>query len=183
MRLAFGDRMFFAPVGKKGVEWMLDAGTATGTADKYPDAEVFPPNHFDLIPTGTMVGSIRDWPFFSHNLLSRCAGVATSKPIKSTLMLVPTATHLPENSTVTARCLKQEPAVQKAADRITGENFEAQTEEARSVVVVDERFNILIEQWPMDKALREAGAFYLVAMLEGIKRAAMTLWTRLFGVG
>lgn len=46
MRLAFGDKLFFAPVEEGNLKRVLDAGTGTGiwvedVADKYPDTEVY----------------------------------------------------------------------------------------------------------------------------------------------
>lgn len=65
--------------------------------------------------------------------------------------------------------------------RITGGKLRSQLVEAGLVNMQVGEFKIPIGKWPIDGKMREAGAFQVVAMLEGIRGLTMTLRTRLLG--
>lgn len=54
-------------------------------------------------------------------------------------------------------------------------------EDAGFVNVVSREFKIPIGVWPANQKLREAGAFQLMAMLEGIQGLTLAFWTRFLG--
>ncbi|KAL8920729.1 MAG: hypothetical protein Q9208_006059 [Pyrenodesmia sp. 3 TL-2023] len=135
--------------------------------DDLEQPRTFRQNHFDLIHTGTMLCSIRDWPLFLSKSLTqlRPGGYIECHELKVDART--DGNSLPENSTIKAWCPKQEEAMRKAASRITGENLKAQMGEARFV----------------DVATREARAFQLVPMLEGLEGLTMGVVDEAFGVG
>ncbi|KAL8709150.1 MAG: hypothetical protein Q9220_006030 [cf. Caloplaca sp. 1 TL-2023] len=187
MRLAFGDKPFFAPLGDK-VQRILDAGTGTAPNVKYQvdDLEqpwTFPSSHFDLVHTRIMLGSLRNWPsFFAQSFKHLRPGGYVECHELSVDARADDDT-LTKNSAITAWCRNQEEAMQKIGMTlvVTGDVIKGQMQGAGFVDVEVKEFKIPIGQWPEEKHMRETGAFQLVAMLEGISGLTMALWTRFLG--
>ena len=89
----------------------------------------------------------------------------------------------PEDCQIKKWCENQEEAAQKAGVtvRISGDLLKKQMEDAGFVNVVSREFKIPIGVWPANQKLREAGAFQLMAMLEGIQGLTLAFWTRFLG--
>ncbi|KAL8773030.1 MAG: hypothetical protein Q9209_002050 [Squamulea sp. 1 TL-2023] len=216
MRLAYGDKLFFATV-EKDLKRVLDVGTGTGiwvedVADAYPDTEVygidlspiqprwsapnvkyqvddveqpwtFPTNHFDLIHTRIMLGSLRDWPLFFTQCLKHLRPGGYVECHELSVEARTDDNSLPENSALTAWCDNQEEAMRQIGMelKVTGDMIKKQMQDAGLVDVEVKEFKIPIGQWPKDPKMSETGAFQLVAMLEGIGGLTMALWTRFLG--
>ncbi|KAL8735476.1 MAG: hypothetical protein Q9181_002798 [Wetmoreana brouardii] len=203
MRLAFHDKPFFAPVGDN-LKRVLDAGTGTGTVygidlspiqprwsapnvkyqvDDLEQSWTFPLSYFDLVHTRIMLGSLRDWPQFFAQVLKHLRPDGYIECHELDVNAQTDDNSLPADSAITAWCHNQEEAAQKVGMslRITGDKLKTQMQEAGFVDVVVKEFKMPIGQWPKDKTLREAGAFGLVAMLEGIGGLTMAFWTRFLG--
>ncbi|KAL8948063.1 MAG: hypothetical protein Q9222_005716 [Ikaeria aurantiellina] len=207
MRLAFGDKSFFAPLGDK-VQRIIDAGTGTGIwvedvygidlspiqprwsapnvkyqVDDLEQPWTFPPAHFDLVHTRIMLGSLRDWPaFFTQSFKHlRPGGYIECQELAVDARADDDT--VTKDSAITAWCRNQEEAMQKLGMTlmVTGDMIKKQMQEAGFVDIEVKEFKVPIGQWPADKQMRETGAFQLVAMLEGISGLTMALWTRFLG--
>ncbi|KAL8705594.1 MAG: hypothetical protein Q9201_001281 [Fulgogasparrea decipioides] len=143
----------------------------------------FPLSYFDLVHTRIMLGSLRDWPTFFTQALKHLRPGGYVECHELDVSAQTDDNSLPADSAITAWCHNQEEAAQKVGMslRITGDKLKTQMQEAGFVDVVVKEFKMPIGQWPRDKTLREAGAFGLVAMLEGIGGLTMAFWTRFLG--
>ncbi|KAL9603286.1 MAG: hypothetical protein Q9219_001309 [cf. Caloplaca sp. 3 TL-2023] len=144
----------------------------------------FPLSHFDLIHTRIMLGSIRDWPSFFAQSLKHLRPGGYMECHELDVDARTDDGSLAENSAIKQWCRNQEEAMQKAGNmslRITGEKLRRQLLDAGFVDVEVKEFKIPIGQWAEEKKMKEAGAFQLVAMLEGIGGLTMALWTRFLG--
>jgi len=65
--------------------------------------------------------------------------------------------------------------------RPEGEEVKQIMEEIGFVDVVHIPFKIPIGTWPANKTLKEAGAFQLVAMLDGVQSLSLAIFTRALG--
>ncbi|KAL8969304.1 MAG: hypothetical protein Q9183_002062 [Haloplaca sp. 2 TL-2023] len=143
----------------------------------------FPSSHFDLVHTRIMLGSLRDWPnFFAQSIKHlRPGGYIECQELDVTVETDDKS--LPDPSAITTWCRNQEEAMQKLGMslRVTGDGLKTQMLQAGFEDVVVKKLKLPIGQWPQDKNLRNAGAFQLVAMLEGISGLTIALWTRFLG--
>lgn len=130
-----------------------------------------------------MLGSLRDWPhFFTQSLKHlRPGGYVECQELAVDARTDDNS--LPENSALTTWCNNQQEAMRTIGMemKITGDMIKGQMLGAGFVDVEVKEFKTPIGQWPKDPKMREAGAFQLVAMLEGIGGLTMALWTRLLG--
>ncbi|KAL8843927.1 MAG: hypothetical protein Q9176_001622 [Flavoplaca citrina] len=143
----------------------------------------FPRNHFDLIHTRIMLGSLRDWPLFFTQCLKHLRPGGYVECQELSVDARTDDDSLPENSALTAWCNNQYDAMKTIGMelKVTGDMIKKQMLEAGFVDVEVKEFKTPIGQWPQDEKMRETGAFQLVAMLEGIGGLTMALWTRFLG--
>ncbi|MCJ1260618.1 hypothetical protein MMC22_000480 [Lobaria immixta] len=130
-----------------------------------------------------MNGSIRDWPRFFEQSLRHCKPGGWVECQELDVDARTDDNSFPEDCQITKWCENQEEAAKKAGltVRISGDVLKKQMEDAGFVNVVSREFKIPIGTWPADEKLREAGAFQLVAMLEGIQGLTLAFWTRFLG--
>ena len=186
--------------------WAVDA------ADKYPDASVvgtdlspiqpqwippnvkfevddaeqawtFPENHFDLVHTRIMNGSLRDWAGFMKQAFRH---VKPGGWVESQELSVDARSDdgsLTEESHIHQWCLRQEKAFStiNASLLMSGEKLRDWMIDAGFVNVTVREFKIPIGTWPADPKLRETGAFQLVAMLDGIQGLTIAAWCNFLG--
>ncbi|KAI4192420.1 MAG: hypothetical protein LQ350_008656, partial [Teloschistes chrysophthalmus] len=143
----------------------------------------FPPNHFSLIHTRIMLGSLRNWPLFFSQSFRHLQPGGWIECQELDVWLRTDDGSLPEGSAIGAWCRNQEEAAGKVGMslRCTGDGMAGQMREAGFVDVTIREFKLPIGQWPKEKNLKEAGAFGLVAMLGGIEGLTMAFWTRFLG--
>ena len=130
-----------------------------------------------------MLGSLRDWPnFFAQSFKHlRPGGYIECQELD--VSVETDDKSLPDQSAINTWCRNQEEAMQKVGMslRVTGDGLKTQMLQAGFEDVVVKKLKLPIGQWPQDKNLRNAGAFQLVAMLEGISGLTIALWTRFLG--
>ena len=243
LRLAFDDKLFFAPVGGGAAppidaksptngttrtstnagppthppSAILDVGTGTGiwavdAGDAYPETEVlgtdlspiqpawvpgnvkfevddaeadwtFPANHFDLVHTRIMNGSLRSWPRFFEQAFKHLKPGGWVECQELSVDAKSDDGTLPEEGFVRQWCENQEKAFRSIGGSlvINGEVLKGWMEDAGFTGVEVREFKLPIGQWPKEGRQRECGAFQLVAMLEGIQGLTIAAWTRFLG--
>ena len=216
MRLAFGDKLLFAPIGDTP-ENILDIGTGTGIwvvdcADAYPDANIvgtdlspiqpqwippnvkfevddaeqswtFPENHFDLVHTRIMNGSLRSWEGFMKQSYKHIKPGGWIECQELSVDARSDDSSLLPDSYIRQWCENQEKgfATINTTLLMSGQWLKDWMEAAGFVNVVIREFKIPIGTWPADPKLREMGAFQLVAMLDGIQGLTVMAWVKFLG--
>ncbi|KAL9131007.1 MAG: hypothetical protein Q9217_000949 [Psora testacea] len=150
------------------------------------DAEqtwTFPENHFDLIHTRIMNGSLRNWEQYFQQSFKHCKPGGWVESQELDIIAYTDDDSIPSDSYIYKWCANQEEAIQKIGLtlRISGEKLRSWMQSAGFVNVTVHEFKVPIGTWPADRKLRELGAFQLVAMLDGIQGLTMALWTRFLG--
>ncbi|KAL8687197.1 MAG: hypothetical protein Q9218_006561 [Villophora microphyllina] len=130
-----------------------------------------------------MLGSLRNWPLFFSQCFHHLAPGGWVECQELDVWLRTDDGTLPESSAISQWCRNQEEAAGKVGMslRCTGEAMAGQMREAGFVDITIKEFKLPIGQWPKEKKLKEAGAFGLVAMLDGIEGLTMAFWTRFLG--
>ena len=162
------------------------AWVPTNVKFEVDDAEAdwtFPRDHFDLVHTRIMNGSLRNWPRFMEQSFRhlRPGGYVECQELSVDAMSDDGS--LAPDSYVRQWCENQEKGFASIGSSLlmAGGQMKGWMEEAGFVNVVVREFKLPIGQWPKDEKLRECGAFQLVAMLEGIQGLTIAAWTRFLG--
>ncbi|KAI9679520.1 MAG: hypothetical protein M1817_005542 [Caeruleum heppii] len=138
-------------------------------------------DHFDLIHTRIMNGSIRNWPVLFQRIKCKPGGWVECQELD-----VDARTDdgsLPKDSYIKKWCENQQAAAKIAGVtlRISGDILKEQMMQAGFTNIVIRNFRLPIGPWAAEEQKREIGAAQLVAMLEGIQGLTLALWTRFLG--
>ena len=148
--------------------------------DNLQEPWTFRTDHFDLIHTRMMNGSIRDWPAFYRQAFAHCKPGGWVESQEISVMARSDDDSFPTPSYIRMWCEKQVEAGLKAGMdfRMSGAGIRQWMEEAGFVNVQVRPFKIPIGLWPADPKMREIGTVQLVAMLDGLQALTIGFFTR-----
>ena len=152
--------------------------------DDIEDEWTWPENHFDLIYSKTMlVGGIKNYKKYFEQAFRHCAPDGYFECLEMTTNIKSDHRQIaPDNAIVRwTKLLKQ--GIQQMGSNLNV-NFDEISSLMREVGFVDvevKPFKVPIGTWPANSTLKQAGAFQLVAMLEGIEGLSLAVFTRCLG--
>ncbi|KAI9838753.1 MAG: hypothetical protein M1837_002351 [Sclerophora amabilis] len=151
--------------------------------DDVEQAWTWPTNHFDLIHTRIMNGSVRDWSRLFQQSFKHCKPGGWVECQELDVDAQTDDDSLPENSYIRKWCDNQIDAAKKAGVdvKISGEFLRDHLVNAGFENVVIRKFKVPVGTWPEDPKQREVGTAQLIAMLEGIQGLTLAFWTRFLG--
>lgn len=151
------------------------------------DAEqpwTFADNRFSMVHTRIMNGfSLRNWPNFFANAFRTLKPGGWVENQEFDLAVYSDDNTIPEDSALQKWVRYFEEGLKKVGmtGRLVPQVLEQQMKEAGFINTKVIRFKGPLGPWPKDKALREAGIYNLVAMLEGIEGISARIFMEALG--